>query len=37
MIVNAGIVRIVYKHPYPDEFASRIFEMVDIQVEQYKD
>ena len=37
MIVNAGIIRVVYKHPYPDEFANKIFDMVEIQVEQYKE
>lgn len=37
MIVNAGIIRVVYKHPYPDEFANKIFNMVDIQIEQYKE
>lgn len=35
MIVNAGIARVVYKHPYPDEFANKIFEMADIEVERY--
>ena len=35
MIVNAGIKRVVYKYPYPDEFACKIFELSDITVEQY--
>ena len=35
MIVNSGISRVVYKHPYPDEFACRIFEMSDVSVEQF--
>ena len=37
MIVNAGIIRIVYKYPYPDDFAKKIFEAVDMQIEQFKD
>ncbi len=36
MIVNAGIGRVVYMHAYPDEFAKKIFDAVDIVVEQYK-
>lgn len=36
MIVNAGIIRVVYKHPYPDDFAKKIFDSVEIQIEQYK-
>ena len=36
MLVNAGIIRVVYKHPYPDDFAKKIFDSVEIQIEQYK-
>lgn len=36
MIVNAGIARVVYMHPYPDEFAKTIFDQADIVIEQYK-
>ena len=35
MIVNAGISRIVYIHPYPDEFSRKILEESGILVEQY--
>jgi len=35
MIVNAGITRVVYKNPYPDKFAQRIFEMSCVSVEEY--
>ncbi len=36
MIVNAGIERVVYLNPYPDDFAKKIFDSVVIEVEQYK-
>ncbi len=35
MIVNAGICRVVYLHPYPDDFTKEIFEQANISVEQY--
>ena len=35
MIVNAGIARIVYIYPYPDEFSAHILEEAGILVEQY--
>jgi dCMP deaminase len=35
MIVNAGIARVVYKHPYPDKFAQKIFELSNVIVEEY--
>ena len=35
MIVNAGIKRVVYKYPYPDEFACMIFDLSDVNVEQF--
>ena len=35
MIVNAGIARVVYIHPYPDEFSKKILEESGIIVEQY--
>jgi dCMP deaminase len=37
MIVNAGIARVVYKHPYPDKFAQKIFELSSVSVEEYTD
>lgn len=36
MIVNAGIARVVYLNPYPDDFAKQIFDEADMQIEQYK-
>ena len=35
MIINAGIKRIVYKNPYPDDFAQELLKMSDIQVDRY--
>ncbi len=38
MIVNAGIIRVVYKHPYPDEFTSEIFSQApNMCIEQFLD
>lgn len=37
MIINAGIVRIVYKHPYPDEFSLKLLNEAKIELIQYKD
>ncbi len=36
MIVNSGIVRIVYDNPYPDEFSLRIIDEADIKLEKYE-
>ena len=35
MIVNAGIARLVYIHPYPDDFSRQILDEADIVVEQF--
>ena len=35
MIINAGIVRVVYRHGYPDEFSMALFREAGVQVEQY--
>ena len=35
-IINAGIKRIVYKDPYPDEFAMKLIKESGIILEQYK-
>ena len=35
MIVNAGIVRVVYGEGYPDEFALEIFQEAGVRVERY--
>lgn len=37
LIVNSGIVRVVYQEPYPDELAMEIFNTVGIKVERYKE
>lgn len=37
MIVNSGIARLVYLHPYPDEFSRTLLEESGIIVEQYKE
>ncbi len=36
MIVNAGIVRVVYEHSYPDAFAMEIMETGGVSVEHYQ-
>ena len=36
MIVNAGIVRVVYGEGYPDEFALEILEEAGVRVERYR-
>jgi dCMP deaminase len=36
MIVNAGIVRVVYAKPYPDDFSHEIFEEAGIDLVHYK-
>ena len=35
MIINSGITRIVYKYPYPDEFAQKLLAEAGISVEHY--
>ena len=35
MIVNAGVVRVVYHSGYPDDFALDIFKESGVQVECY--
>ena len=37
MIVNAGIVRVVYHSGYPDEFALDIFKEAGVLVERYSE
>jgi len=36
MIVNAGIIRVVYAHPYPDDFSHEIFGEAGIKLVHYK-
>ena len=35
MIINSGINRIVFKYPYPDEFAIKLIKEAGITCEQY--
>ncbi len=37
MIVNSGIIRLVYKYPYPDEFSALLLKEANLLVEQYKE
>ncbi len=37
MIINSGIKRVVYKHPYPDAFSVQLFNEAGISLEQYKE
>ena len=37
MIINSGINRIVYKYPYPDEFAMQLIKESGIELVHYKD
>jgi dCMP deaminase len=36
MIVNAGIVRVIYEGDYPDEFSKEIFRDAKIDVLRYR-
>ena len=36
MIVNAGIVRVVYQHPYPDDFAREILSTGGVVTAHYQ-
>ena len=35
MIINSGIVRIVYRHGYPDEFSLQLLREAGVEIEQY--
>jgi dCMP deaminase len=35
IIVNSGIARLVYKHPYPDDFSRMLLDESGVCVEQY--
>ena len=34
MIINSGIVRIVYRHGYPDEFSMQLLKEAGVEIEQ---
>lgn len=35
LIINAGIARIVYRHPYPDDFAKQLIEESGVLMQHY--
>lgn len=37
LLINAGIVRIVFKHPYPDEFSLSLLKEAGVKLEQFSD
>lgn len=37
LIINAGISRVVYRYPYPDEFARELFRQAGTLVEAFED
>ncbi|MFO7294974.1 MAG: dCMP deaminase family protein [Caldicoprobacter sp.] len=37
LIINSGIKRVVYKHPYPDDLAVHILTAVGVSLEQYQE
>lgn len=37
MIINAGIVRVVYREGYPDEFSMKLFEEAHTVVEKFEE
>ncbi len=37
LIINAGIARIVYKYPYPDEFAQALLKQAEVQVDVFSE
>ena len=37
MIANTGIVRLVYRNSYPDEFSARLLAEAGLQVERWED
>lgn len=37
LIVNSGIIRVVYQHPYPDELSVHILTSVGVRLEQYEE
>jgi dCMP deaminase len=37
MIVNAGIVKVIYEGDYPDEFSKEIFRLANLEVERLID
>lgn len=35
MIVNSGISKVIYEHPYPDDFSSQIFDEAGVELVQF--
>ena len=36
LLINAGIARVLYKHPYPDEFSLQLLQEAGVLLEQYE-
>ena len=37
MVINAGIVRVIYEGDYPDEFSKELFRDSDMEVLRFRD
>lgn len=37
MIINVGIVKVIYKEYYPDEFSMRLFEEAGVETQKFED
>jgi dCMP deaminase len=37
MIINAGIVRVIYEGDYPDEFSKELFRDANMEVLRYRE
>lgn len=35
MIVNSGIIKVIYEQPYPDDFTSQIFDEAGVELVQF--
>lgn len=35
MIVNSGIIKVIYEKPYPDDFSSQIFDEAGVELVQF--
>lgn len=36
ILISAGVRRVVYKYPYPDEFSIKLFEEAGVKVEKFE-
>ena len=37
LLINAGIVRVIYRHEYPDDFSKELFREANVLVQKYED